>query len=388
MPGVEAAAVAPDTDRNLLFGVLALRAGLLDAREFAEACSAWAGRKDLPLAELLVGRGQLSPPQRALVEQLLKMSVQKHAGDAQASLVPVATERARHVLAAVADPAVRHSVLGAPGADATVVPGTVVYDPEGRGRYVLTRLHAQGGIGQVWLGLDQDRGREVALVLLVRGLRRSSAVEDAVALLRNAQDRYPTDFWLNHNLALYLYGIKPARPDEAVGYLRAALAVRPESSLAHGNLGFALSQMGRYAEAEAEYRKVIVLQPANALAHGNLGSALLNQRRVAEAVAVLRPATVLGPDSLVAHVNLGEALKRQGRYAEALTCYRRAREIASHDPRWRGPSAEWVRDAEHLVALANKVPAVLEGKVQPADIAERLALAEMCRDGPKPRYAA
>jgi hypothetical protein len=45
------------TDRNLLFGVLALQADLLDARRFAEICSAWAGRKDVALADLLVERG-------------------------------------------------------------------------------------------------------------------------------------------------------------------------------------------------------------------------------------------------------------------------------------------------------------------------------------------
>jgi hypothetical protein len=43
-----------DTDRNLLFGVLALQADLIDNTRFAEACAAWAARKDLALADLLV----------------------------------------------------------------------------------------------------------------------------------------------------------------------------------------------------------------------------------------------------------------------------------------------------------------------------------------------
>jgi hypothetical protein len=38
------------TDQNLLFGVLALQADFLDAARFAEACSAWAARKDTPQA--------------------------------------------------------------------------------------------------------------------------------------------------------------------------------------------------------------------------------------------------------------------------------------------------------------------------------------------------
>ena len=53
------------TDRNLLFGVLALQADFLDAAQFAEACSAWAGSKGASLADLLVERGWLSPSDRA-----------------------------------------------------------------------------------------------------------------------------------------------------------------------------------------------------------------------------------------------------------------------------------------------------------------------------------
>ena len=72
-----------DTDRNLLFGVLALQADLISEGQFAEACSAWAARKDAPLADLLVGRGWLTPADRADVEKLLDRKLKKHGGDAQ-----------------------------------------------------------------------------------------------------------------------------------------------------------------------------------------------------------------------------------------------------------------------------------------------------------------
>ncbi len=149
-----------DTDRNLLFGVLALQADLLDNERFAEACSAWAARKDTPLAELLVQRGWLTPADRADVEKLLARKLARHNGDARAGLAELTTDELRHCLASVADEAVQQSLLGD---RPTVTATTSAYQPQGRGRYQLTRLHASGGIGQVWLARDSDLGREVVL---------------------------------------------------------------------------------------------------------------------------------------------------------------------------------------------------------------------------------
>src|SRR5262245_40412557 len=101
-----------DTDRNLLFGVLALQADLLDPARFAEACSAWATRKDTPLADLLVARRWLTPADRADVEKLLDRKLKKHGGDAHAGLAEVTTDPVRQSLAGVADPDVRHFLAG------------------------------------------------------------------------------------------------------------------------------------------------------------------------------------------------------------------------------------------------------------------------------------
>src|SRR6516165_9334134 len=102
-----------DTDRNLLFGVLALQADLIDAKQFIEACLLWTARKNERLADLLLGRGWIEPADRAHVEYLLERKLQKHGGDAHASLAALPDDVKRS-LAAVGDDDVRRSLAAGP----------------------------------------------------------------------------------------------------------------------------------------------------------------------------------------------------------------------------------------------------------------------------------
>jgi serine/threonine-protein kinase len=152
-----------DTDRNLLFGVLALQADLLDNDQFAEACSAWAARKDTPLADLLVQRGWLTAAQKAAVDLLLECKLKKYGGDAHASLAAVASPDVRRALDTVDDAEVEQSLANLPpvAAHASDLPTVDARPPAGR--YRVLRPHARGGLGEVFVAEDTELHRPIAL---------------------------------------------------------------------------------------------------------------------------------------------------------------------------------------------------------------------------------
>src|SRR5438034_372482 len=104
-----------ETDRNLLFGVLALQADLIDTRQFIEACTLWTSRKDVSLADLLVERGWIVGPDRMHVDYLLERKLQKYGGNPRASLASIDGEIKRS-LAALEDADIHQSLASLPQA--------------------------------------------------------------------------------------------------------------------------------------------------------------------------------------------------------------------------------------------------------------------------------
>ena len=174
-----------DADRNLLFAVLALQADCLTQSQFVEACTLWASRKETPLPDILAERGWLKPDERADIERLLERKLKKHGGDAKAGISEAtAAGHIRQSLEAIPDSDVRASLM-TPTPAGHVLLSTTAHSPEEGDRYTITRLHATGGIGRIWLARDATIGRDIAL----KDLRPERASNPAVwgRFLREAQ---------------------------------------------------------------------------------------------------------------------------------------------------------------------------------------------------------
>jgi tetratricopeptide (TPR) repeat protein len=140
---------------------------------------------------------------------------------------------------------------------------------------------------------------------------------DAVPLLSAAQARDPQDFWLNFELgwALFVSG----RSDEALGFYRAALALRPKASAAHNGVGVTLGDLGRWDEAIGHYNQALDMDPNFAMVHNNLGLALWAKGRQDEAISHYQESIRLNPKAAGAHISLGSALRDKGRLDEAIS---------------------------------------------------------------------
>ena len=99
---------------------------------------------------------------------VLERAMEKRAGNAAVTVANVADQKVKDVLSSFNDPTISkvlatQSTLDRKGEQSTAAP-----EPEHRERYTPIRLHAKGGIGQVWLVRDQVLGREVALKCLAK----------------------------------------------------------------------------------------------------------------------------------------------------------------------------------------------------------------------------
>ena len=161
-------------------------------------------------------------------------------------------------------------------------------------------------------------------------LKRGIEGEEARALVRAAQQRHPDEFWINYHMG---YISLAERPQEAVGYFRAAVASRPESSQAHIMLGRALHDAGDTDGAIAAFRKAIPLTSNRAGAR-DLARALAPRGGLSEARALWAKLLETSPpdyDPWDGYAQLCAFLGNEGAYRWARTALlERPRDSTDH----------------------------------------------------------
>ncbi|MCI0458462.1 MAG: hypothetical protein L0Z62_15970 [Gemmataceae bacterium] len=156
-----------NTDRNLLFGILALQMDFISRDALIAAMHAWVLEKAKPLGQILLEKGALAADEHALLEALVAKHLAKHDNGAARSLAAVSSiGSVRRELEQVADPDLHASLAQVSGARSEEVDpygtrGSSLEIPADAGsRFRILRPHARGGLGEVFLARDQELNRE------------------------------------------------------------------------------------------------------------------------------------------------------------------------------------------------------------------------------------
>jgi len=157
-----------NADRNLLLGILAHQNAFITKDQLLAAMQAWLYDKAKPLAQILCDQGALDEPRCALLDALVDHHIHQHDDDPQKSLQAVSSadsvrrdlERLRDVDLQASIGHLRTPAEDDPNTTKSYSAGATTSDGA---RFRILRSHARGGLGEVFVALDTELNREVAL---------------------------------------------------------------------------------------------------------------------------------------------------------------------------------------------------------------------------------
>ena len=155
-----------DTDRNLLFGLLAYQTGAIEEDQLVQTLKDRPANATVSLADQFVDRGWLTVDQKSTLEQVVEETLATNKDDFEGTLAAVIDVRCLEAMRRVAavDPRLEAKItVGHKPAGPVLLEAITPGESESRERYTLTHLYAKGGMGQVWLARDPTLGREIAL---------------------------------------------------------------------------------------------------------------------------------------------------------------------------------------------------------------------------------
>ena len=346
---------AVESDVSLLFGILALQNGLIEQPDLIAAFQCWCKERSRPMAQVLVERGVLTESDRSMLDGLVRRHSEKQGTDVKENAGAIAAPGSLLSGSYSSPSADGHGddiFAGASSEDDGDPVGvgdlTIgVRGPQGLGdsfassfklgrmtseggRFRLLRQHARGGIGVVFVALDSELHREVALKQI-----QIQHADDPASRARFLIEAEVTGR-LEHPGIVPVYGVgtnEQGRPFYAMRFVRGQSLKeaidryhqsdsQQKGDRAHGNLALR-ELLARFIEvchaiAYSHSRGVIHrdLKPANILL-GPYGETLVVDWGLAKVVGrddvtpqpaaevTLRPSSASGTDHTTAGITIG-----------------------------------------------------------------------------------
>jgi eukaryotic-like serine/threonine-protein kinase len=165
--------MSSSSDRNLLFGLLALQNNFIDREALVDAFHRWTGDHTRPLDQVLIERGALTRNRHALLTGLVDEYINLHGDHLQNGLAALSTiGSVREDLSRIADSELEASLRHVSSAHhdddpyRTVAQLSVCEAASAGSRFRILRSHARGGLGEVFLARDAELNRDVALKVI------------------------------------------------------------------------------------------------------------------------------------------------------------------------------------------------------------------------------
>ena len=133
--------------------------------------------------------------------------------------------------------------------------------------------------------------------------------------------------YYRHYLSLGTFYLNRNQFARAEEQYRRVVAIAPALASGHMNLGLALMQQARFAEAEAQLLEALKLRRSLSLLL-NIGALYYQEERFEEALRYFQESMGLSATLAIQYRNLGDAQRHLGRKQEAAKSYRRGRELA------------------------------------------------------------
>jgi Flp pilus assembly protein TadD len=180
--------------------------------------------------------------------------------------------------------------------------------------------------GRRWTLLWAAAGGTAVAVCMVLTWKQLQYWQDGETLFRHTLAVTPNNYVAHYNLGVALD--EQNRGAEAMHEYQAALQIQTNYARAHVNLGLDWDKLGEADEAMNEYQQAVRLAPDNVYARNNLGIAFFNKGRNDEAIQQFQEAVKLAPDNAGVHNSLGAALYTEGKTDEAIHEFQAALRLA------------------------------------------------------------